>query len=120
MSIGVPKQKRVAPVSTISGDCAISATTTAAAVNDSDSNAISGCLVHGIAIKSASVIAADAQVSVMNGSTSVLDILLSDAANTLSQTVYAFPAPLAVSGALKLKHSENTGKVTYQVMYTPY
>jgi len=119
-SYGVPLSKRTAPVASISASKAL-VNATAAAVNDADGNAITGCLVHGVVVYSASKVAADAQLSIYDDTTEKVTVLLADTADTLVSNVIAFPAPIPVATALKLKHSTATNtELTYKVLYTPY
>ena len=116
-SYGVPLSKRTAPVATISDNVDIDGTV-AVAVNK-DSTAISGCLVHGFVITSVTDATANAYVKVCDGGVAKLNVLVCETANTALASVFSFPAPIPIAGALTLQHSADSD-ILYQVLYTPY
>lgn len=99
----VPKSRRVAPVATVSDTVTLDGTTAVAITKGS--TAISGCLVYGLSISSFDDILDEAKVQILSDTTSQYEVMLVHTANEPLQTHWAFPAPIWVDGALKLKHT---------------
>jgi hypothetical protein len=118
-SYGVPLSKRTAPVATLSKTTYLIGTA-AVTVSDADDAAISGCLLHGIYIESATSCSADIQMLVKDAGTTTITLLATDEANKLKQYAYPFPAPLAIAGALTMALSASTNSLDVRVAYTPY
>lgn len=112
------KAKRVVPYALLSAEIPLT-DTTATAVTDANGAAISGCYVSFIAMRSATVVAADAYLKILSGSTTVLGVNLGTSASILDQSVVSFPFPIKIDGALKLQQSANC-TVTYRVGYIEF
>lgn len=112
----VPKARRVAPVATVSDTVAIDGTTATAITYSS--SAISGCLVYGLSISSFDDIGDECKVQILSDSTSQAEVMLVHTANQPLQTHFAFPAPIWVDGALKLKHTVDSD-IDWIVHYVP-
>ncbi len=112
------KAKRIVPFALVSSEIALT-DNTETAVTDANSVAISGCYISWIAIHTATTVAADAYLSILSAASAVLKVNLGTDANILTQSVFSFPFPIKISGALTLKQS-GTCTATYRVGYIPF
>jgi len=93
--------------------------TTATAVTDANGVALSGVYLWGFSIQSEDDVGAEATLKILDGGTTKVEIMLGTAANTPNSSMFSFPGPLPIAGALTVQHGANSD-LDYYFWYTEY